>query len=100
MLPLVLGYFIFIAGMSLISFAVYAWDKWRAKRDGFRVPEKRLHLLALCGGWPGALLGQRILRHKTRKTSFLMVFWLCVACHLAIVATIAYVIVSSSSAGS
>jgi uncharacterized membrane protein YsdA (DUF1294 family) len=44
------------------------------------VPERTLHLLALLGGWPGAILGQRHFRHKTRKVSFLFAFWAVVVC--------------------
>ncbi len=49
---------------------VWAWDKWRAQRDGFRVPEAALHYLALAGAVPGSLLAMSLLRHKTRKASF------------------------------
>lgn len=58
------------AALSLIAFTVYAMDKSAAGRGARRVPERRLHLLALAGGWPGALAAQRLLRHKTRKQVF------------------------------
>jgi uncharacterized membrane protein YsdA (DUF1294 family) len=64
---------------SLITFAVYAWDKSAAMRGTWRTPEKTLHLLALTGGWPGALLAQQFLRHKSVKSPFRVVFWLTVA---------------------
>jgi uncharacterized membrane protein YsdA (DUF1294 family) len=54
------------------------------------VPERTLHVLAFCGGWPGALLGQRQFRHKTSKMSFLIVFWSLVMLHVAIIGAIAY----------
>lgn len=41
--------------MSLLTVAAYAWDKRQAVRGEWRIPESRLHLLELCGGWPGAL---------------------------------------------
>ena len=53
--------------MSLLTLVVYAWDKRQAIRGGWRVPEARLHLLELCGGWPGALVARQWLRHKTQK---------------------------------
>ena len=42
-------------------------------------PEGVLHLLELCGGWPGAYLGQRWFRHKSSKLSFRVSFRLIVA---------------------
>jgi uncharacterized membrane protein YsdA (DUF1294 family) len=68
---------------SALAFGLYGLDKARARRGGARVPESRLHLVELLGGWPGALLGQRRFRHKTRKRSYQLVFWLIGALHLA-----------------
>jgi uncharacterized membrane protein YsdA (DUF1294 family)/cold shock CspA family protein len=61
--------------LSLVSFITYAHDKARAGRRAWRVPETNLHLLALCGGWPGALVAQQLLRHKNRKPAFQVTFW-------------------------
>ncbi|MCB1875696.1 MAG: DUF1294 domain-containing protein [Chromatiales bacterium] len=69
--------------LSLATFLIYAWDKWSAKRGTRRVPEKTLHLLSLFGGWPGALLAQNHLRHKSSKAPFRRVFWVTVALNLA-----------------
>ena len=80
---LVLAYFAVVGILSLVAFIAYGFDKRRAQANGRRVPENTLHLLALFGGWPGALLGQRIFRHKTQKFGFRFVFWLCVTLHLA-----------------
>lgn len=66
---------------SLLAFALYMHDKRRALRSGWRTPEARLHLVEMLGGWPGALLAQQSLRHKTRKLSFQLVFWLIVIAH-------------------
>jgi uncharacterized membrane protein YsdA (DUF1294 family)/cold shock CspA family protein len=63
------------AGASLIAFVAYALDKAAARAGRWRTQENTLHLLALIGGWPGALLAQRQFRHKTAKTSFLVIFW-------------------------
>ena len=63
------------AGTSLIAFVAYALDKAAARAGRWRTQESTLHLLALIGGWPGALLAQRQFRHKTAKTSFRVVFW-------------------------
>jgi uncharacterized membrane protein YsdA (DUF1294 family) len=57
---------------------MYAHDKHRAMSSGWRVPESSLHFAELLGGWPGALLAQRRLRHKCSKTSYQIVFWIIV----------------------
>lgn len=71
------------AAASLITFGTYAIDKWSAQRGGQRVAEKTLHGMALLGGWPGAILGQVLLRHKSSKPSFRVVFWVTVALNAA-----------------
>ena len=78
------------AGMSLVTFLFFAWDKRCAVQGRSRVPEATLHLLELLGGWPGALAGQRWLRHKSAKLSYRIVLWLIVALHLAGWAAFAY----------
>ncbi len=60
---------------SLAAFLAYAFDKSAAKGGRWRTSESTLHLLALAGGWPGALLAQQFLRHKSVKASFRSVFW-------------------------
>lgn len=67
--------------MSLLAFGLYWHDKRSAQQSGWRTPEARLHLAELFGGWPGALIAQQALRHKTRKLSFQLVFWLIVITH-------------------
>jgi uncharacterized membrane protein YsdA (DUF1294 family) len=65
--------------VSLACFAAYARDKSAARRKERRTPERTLLLLGLAGGWPGALLAQQWLRHKTVKQPFRQLFWVTVA---------------------
>ncbi|MBW4420312.1 MAG: cold shock and DUF1294 domain-containing protein [Myxacorys californica WJT36-NPBG1] len=68
--------------MSLWTFALYKDDKSRAKRNGWRISENRLHLHELAGGWLGAFVAQRTIRHKNKKRSYQAVFWGIVTLHL------------------
>lgn len=70
--------------ISLLAFIAYWRDKRAAQQQAWRVSENKLQLFALLGGWPGALLAQRSLRHKTSKRSFQIVFWLCALLHCAL----------------
>jgi len=67
--------------ISLVTYAVYAWDKSRARQKKYRERESMLHLLELLGGWPGAFVAQRRLRHKCSKPGFQILFWLIVGLH-------------------
>lgn len=74
-----------VAVASVITYGLYAHDKGRAVAAGWRVPEGTLHLAELLGGWPGAFLAQRRLRHKCSKVSYQIVFW-CIVVLFQIVA--------------
>lgn len=83
LLPLLISLYGFL---SLLTFVLYAVDKQAARRGRWRIRESTLHLLALCGGWPGALLAQRWIRHKSRKAAFQLRFWLTVLLNCAALA--------------
>lgn len=70
-------------GMSAITFGIYAWDKQAAIDGAWRTRESTLQAAALLGGWPGAVFAQQLLRHKNRKVSFQLVFWLLVVVNVA-----------------
>lgn len=69
--------------LSAATFMAYAADKSAAARGSWRTPEGTLHALALAGGWPGALLAQQFLRHKSTKIEFRRVFWATVLLNVA-----------------
>lgn len=66
------------SAMSMATFIVYALDKRAARTGAWRVAENTLHGLSLLCGWPGALLAQELLRHKSAKPAFRRLFWLTV----------------------
>lgn len=67
--------------VSVLAFFLYWSDKRKARSDRWRTPENVLHAVELAGGWPGALLAQQLFRHKTRKVSFQVLFWVIVLLH-------------------
>jgi uncharacterized membrane protein YsdA (DUF1294 family) len=67
--------------LSIISFSIYGYDKYRAINSSWRIREDLLHTLDFLGGWPGGFCAQFYFRHKTRKVSFQIVFWVSVLVH-------------------
>nr|CAP48497.1 putative integron gene cassette protein [uncultured bacterium] len=68
---------------SAATFGAYFLDKSAAIRGSWRTSESTLHLFALVGGWPGALIAQNRLRHKSRKQPFRAIFWATVVMNCA-----------------
>ena len=61
---------LWLALMSVLLLIVMGLDKRCAREGLWRVPEKRLFLLALLGGAVGGWLGMLLFRHKTRHWYF------------------------------
>src|SRR5687768_3011356 len=59
---------------SVAAVAAYRVDKSAAQSGRWRTAESTLHMLAVIGGWPGALVAQRMFRHKSRKPQFRVAF--------------------------
>ena len=68
---------------SVICFGMYAMDKAAAKAGRWRTPEATLLFWGLACGWPGAILAQKLMRHKSHKPSFRSRFLATVAVNIA-----------------
>lgn len=69
------------AAVSWLTYGLYSSDKQLAKTKARRISEGTLHFFEMLGGWPGAFLAQRRLRHKSSKESYLFGFVLIVGLH-------------------
>ena len=58
-------YWNWLIASGVVAFLLYGFDKASSKAGAGRVPEMLLHLIALAGGFIGALLGMLVFRHKT-----------------------------------
>lgn len=67
---LLIPIFIYLMWINLTTYRAFAADKRFAINDMQRTPEKTLLGLAFRGGWVGAKIAQRKLRHKTLKQPF------------------------------
>ena len=70
--------------LNLLSFLLYGLDKWKAKRNAWRIRESTLLLAAAMGGSLGALLGMELFRHKTKHWKFKILVPLFLVLHIAL----------------
>lgn len=56
--------------INAAAFLLMLIDKWKAKKNLWRISEATLMSTALLGGGIGALLGMYTVRHKTRHPKF------------------------------
>ncbi|KGM32378.1 DUF1294 domain-containing protein [Inquilinus limosus] len=85
---------LYLLAASVAAFALFAWDKGCAVAGRRRIPERTLLTVAAIGGMPGAIAGQRLLRHKTRKEPFrTRLLWIAGA-QLALVAVLAALVLA------
>ena len=77
---------LYLAVVNIVAFLVYGWDKWLARNNRWRVPEKTLIGLAVAGGSVGALLGMCFWRHKTKHALFMYGLPLILLLQLALAA--------------
>ena len=61
---------IYLASINVVTFFLYGVDKWKAKRDKWRVSETVLIWMAVLGGSIGAWLGMKTWHHKTQHAKF------------------------------
>jgi|CXWL01.1.fsa_nt_gi uncharacterized membrane protein YsdA (DUF1294 family) len=83
-----LGLAAWLGVINLFAFALFWWDKRAAERHQSRVPERELLGLALVGGALGALLGQQVFRHKTRKQPFRSLLQLAAVLNVVVIGLI------------
>lgn len=84
---LILAVFAIYVVINAIVFAMYAWDKHKAKTDKWRTKESTLLLGDLFGPW-GAAIGMKVAHHKTQKTKFKLVYVFLVL-HIILIAYLA-----------
>ncbi|MCL1123806.1 DUF1294 domain-containing protein [Shewanella surugensis] len=73
-----------------MTFCAFAIDKSAAKKSQWRTKERTLHLLSLLCGWPGALIAQKLLRHKTQKQPFKKWLYLVIIINILIMYTVLF----------
>lgn len=82
-------YSILLLIFGVISFLAMLMDKRSAEKGEWRTPEWKLHFLELLGGFLGSFAAQRICRHKIKKISYQITFWIIVSVHVIVLVFVA-----------
>ena len=61
---------IYLVTLNVATFFTYGIDKWKARREKWRIRESALLLLAVLGGSIGAWTGMKVWHHKTLHKKF------------------------------
>ena len=61
---------LYLLAANLLTFALYGIDKWKAKKNAWRISEKALFIAAVPGGSLGAIAGMKVFHHKTKHRYF------------------------------
>lgn len=70
--------------INAIAFLLMLADKYKARKNLWRIPETTLMTSAVLGGSIGALLGMYLVRHKTKHPKFTVGISLILAAQLAL----------------
>ena len=63
---------VYLLAVNVFGFLLMGWDKGKAKKEQWRVPERRFFLGAFLGGSLGCWLGMQKFRHKTKHPLFVI----------------------------
>ena len=62
--------FIYIVSINALALVLMLMDKYKAKKNLWRIPEATLLGIAAIGGSLGAIVGMRLFHHKTKHLKF------------------------------
>ena len=77
---------IYLLLINAVGFGVMLYDKYLAKNNLWRIPEKTLLGIAAFGGSIGCWLGMYTIRHKTKHLKFTIGIPLIIAIQIGIAA--------------
>ena len=75
---------VYLLIINAAAFALMLADKWKAKKNRWRIPEATLMGVAALGGSIGALAGMYLVRHKTQHPKFTLGIPLILAVQVAL----------------
>ena len=80
-LGIIFGYYALI---NIVLYVTMVIDKKRAIKDGWRIPEKNMFIMAVMGGGLGGLVAMVFKRHKNRHMDFILVFTMTAILHMLV----------------
>ncbi len=81
---------LYFTAVNLIGLFLMGLDKYKARKQLWRIPESTLFILAIIGGSMGCIIGMHAFRHKTRHWYFLFGMPMILLIQIALFAAIMY----------
>ena len=78
----------YLLAINIVSLFLYGIDKYKAKKNKWRISEATLLMMAVIGGSIGAWVGMRLWHHKTMHKKFkygipvIMIMQVCLVVYL------------------
>ena len=78
----------YLFAINIVSFFLYGIDKYKSKKNKWRISEATLLMIAVIGGSIGAWVGMRLWHHKTMHKKFkygipvIMIMQVCLVVYL------------------
>lgn len=85
-------FMLYILIINLFGFALMVIDKYKAKKNKWRIKEMNFFITAIIGGAAGVLLGMTMVRHKTQHKSFYIEIPLIYLLNILVVCGLLYVL--------
>lgn len=65
-------FYAYLLVINITGFLLMGYDKAKAKKGNWRVPERNFFVISLLGGALGVYAGMKTFRHKTKHDSFVI----------------------------
>lgn len=75
---------IYVVIINILTYGVFGWDKYKAKKGAWRISEKSLLILCAVGGASGGLIAMNAFKHKRKKILFKVLVPLFLIIHVFI----------------
>ena len=84
------AFFIYFAAINILGALINIIDKIKAQHGRWRISEKALWMCGILGGAPLSYITMKLIRHKTKHKSFMIIMPILTVADIALLALVLY----------